>query len=41
MSNHAEFSDFSVLKLLTYDAILGKAWFDRWNPIIDCKEHTM
>ena len=41
MGDHAEFSDFSVLKLPTCDAILGKAWLDRWNPIIDWKEHTM
>ena len=41
MGDHAEFLDFSVLKLPTYDAIPGKAWLDRWNPVIDWKEHTM
>ena len=41
MGDHAEFLDFSVLKLPTYDAILGKAWLDRWNPVIDWKKHTM
>ena len=41
MGDHAEFLDFSVVKLPTYDAILGKAWLDRWNTIIDWKKHTM
>ena len=41
MGDHAEFLDFSVLKLPTYDAILGKAWLDRWNLVIDWKKHTM
>ena len=41
MDDHAEFLDFSVLKLPTYDAILGKAWLDRWNPVIDWKKYTM
>ena len=41
MGEHAEFLDFSVLKLPEYDAILGKAWLDRWNPVIDWKRHTM
>ena len=41
MGDHAEFLDFSVLKLPTYDAILGKAWLDRSNPVIDWKKHTM
>ena len=37
----AGFLDFSVLKLPKYDAILGKAWLDRWNPTIDWKKNTM
>ena len=41
MSEHAEFLDFSELKLPTYDAILEKACLDRWNPVIDWKKHTM
>ena len=35
IGEHAEFLDFSVLKLPKYDAILGKAWLDRWNFAID------
>ena len=35
MGEHAEFLEFSVINLPQYDAILGKAWLDRWNPIID------
>ena len=41
MGDHAEFLDFLVLKLPKYDAILGKAWLDRWNPVIDWKKHSM
>ena len=41
IGEHAEFLDFSVLKLPKYDAILGKAWLDRWNPAIDWKKNTM
>ena len=41
MGDPPEFLDFSVLKLPRYDAILGKAWLDRWNPVIDWKKHTM
>ena len=41
MGDHAEYLDFSILKLPTYDAIHGKAWLDRWNPTIDWKRHTM
>ena len=33
IGEHAEFLDFSVLKLPKYDAILGKAWLDKWNPL--------
>ena len=41
MGDHAEFLDFSVLKLPTYDAILGKVWLGKWNSVIDWKRHTM
>ena len=41
IGEHAEFLDFSVLKLPKYDAILGKAWLDRWNLAIDWKRNTM
>ena len=41
MGDHAEFLDFSVLKLPTYDAILGKAWLDRLNPVIDWRKRAM
>ena len=41
MGEHAEFWDFSVINLPQYDAILGKAWLDRWNPIIDWNNNTM
>ena len=29
MGDHAEFSGFSVLKLPTYGAIMGKVWLDK------------
>ena len=41
MGEHAEFLDFSVLKLPKYDAILGKSWLDRWNLAINWKKNTM
>ena len=34
-NEHAEFLDFSIISLPTYDAILGKPWLDKWNPVID------
>ena len=34
---HAEFIDFSVISLPKSEAILGKPWLDRWNPVIDWK----
>ena len=41
MGGHAEYQDFLILNLPKYDAILGKAWLDRWNPTIDWKQNTM
>ena len=41
MGEHAELLDFSVINLPQNDAILGKAWLDRWNPAIDWKNNTM
>ena len=38
---HDEFIDFSVISLPKYEAILGKPWLDRWNPIIDWKKNSL
>ena len=38
---HAEFLDFSIISLPTYDAILGKPCLDRWNPVIDWKKNSL
>ena len=38
---HTEFLDFTVIKLPHYEAILGKSWLDRWNPVINWKKNTM
>ena len=38
---HAEFLDFSVINLPKYEAILGKPWLDKWNPVIDWQKNTM
>ena len=38
---HTEFLDFTVIKLPQYEAILGKTWLDRWNPVINWKDNTM
>ena len=38
---HTEFIDFIVIKLPRYEAILGKTWLDKWNPVIDWKNNTM
>ena len=35
---HAEFIDFSTIGLPKYEAILGKPWLNRWNPVIDWKK---
>ena len=40
-SEHAEFLDFSIISLPTYDAILGKPWLDRWNPVIDWEKYSL
>ena len=40
-TEHAEFLDFSIISLPTYDAILGKPWLDRWNPIIDWQKNSL
>ena len=39
--DHAEFIDFSVIELPKYEAILGKPWLDRWNPVIDWKKNNL
>ena len=39
--DHAEFIDFSVISLPKYEAILGKPWLDRWNPVIDWKQNSL
>ena len=38
---HAEFIDFSVIGLPKYEAILGKPWLHRWNPVIDWKRNSL
>ena len=38
---HAEFLGFSTINLPKYEAILGKPWLDKWNPIIDWQKNTM
>ena len=40
-NDHAEFLDFSILSLPKYDAILGKPWLDRWNPVINWQENSL
>ena len=40
-NEHAEFIDFSVIGLPKYEAILGKPWLDRWNPVIDWKKNSL
>ena len=41
MGEHAEYLDFSVINLPTYDAILGKTYLDNWNLAINWKANTM
>ena len=41
IEEHAEFIDFSVIGLPKYEAILGKPWLNRWNPVIDWKENSL
>ena len=38
---HMEFLDFTVINIPQYEAILGKVWLDRWNPVINWKENSM
>ena len=40
-NEHAEFIDFSVIGLPKYEAILGKPWLNRWNPVIDWKRNRL
>ena len=40
-TDHAEFLDFSVIGLPKYEAILGKPWLNRWNPVIDWKRNNL
>ena len=41
IEEHAEFIDFSVIGLPKYEAILGKPWLSRWNPVIDWKKNSL
>ena len=41
VKDHAEFIDFSVIGLPKYEAILGKPWLNRWNPVIDWKKNSL
>ena len=38
---HMEFLDFTVINIPQYEAILGKIWLDRWNPVINWKGNSM
>ena len=40
-NEHAEFIDFSGIGLPKYEAILGKPWLNRWNPVIDWKRNSL
>ena len=40
-NEHAEFINFSVIGLPKYEAILGKPWLNRWNPIINWKRNSL
>ena len=40
-NEHAEFIDVSVIGLPKYEAILGKPWLNRWNPVIDWKRNSL
>ena len=39
--DHTKFLDFTVINIPHYDAILGKAWLDRWNLVINWQTNTM
>ena len=39
--DHTEFLNFSVIPLPKYEAILGKPWLDKWNPIINWKRNSL
>ena len=39
--DHTEFLNFSIMPLPKYEAILGKPWRDRWNPIINWKRNSL
>ena len=41
IEEHAEFIDFSVIRLPKYEAILRKPWLNRWNPVIDWKKNSL
>ena len=41
LGNMLNFLNFLYSNCQKYDAILGKAWLDRWNPAIDWKRNTM
>ena len=40
-NEHAEFLDFSIISLPTYDAISGKPWLDSWSSVIDWKKNSL
>ena len=39
--DHMEFLDFTVINIPHYEAILGKSWLDRWNPVINWTENSL
>ena len=39
--DHTGFLNFSVIPLPKYEAILGKPWLDKWNPVINWKRNSL
>ena len=39
--NHEEKIDLRVVSLPHHDVILGKPWLEKWNPIIDWRNHEI
>jgi hypothetical protein len=38
---HWERVNFDIIRISTYDAVLGLLWFKKHNPTINYKERTM
>ena len=41
VKDHAEFIDFCIIGFPKDEAILGKPWLNRWNPVIDWKKNSL